>query len=106
LLRARAGSPAFHPSATQRVLEAPAEIFALLRGERDAAGNEGAERVLCLVNLSDHEAEVSYTDGELGLGEEKGFRDLVTNDYVYPSRDHGNRVSIELEAYEVLWLKF
>jgi hypothetical protein len=62
--------------------------------------------VLCLVNVGDEEAEISFTDGDLGLGEEKGFRDLVTGDYVFPSRDDGNRVSLELEPYEVLWLRF
>ncbi|MFW5685940.1 MAG: sugar phosphorylase, partial [Spirochaetota bacterium] len=68
-LRARAGSPAFHPSASQRILRAPPQVFAVLRGERNATGDEGDERVLCLVNVSDEEAEVSYTDGDLGLGE-------------------------------------
>jgi glucosylglycerate phosphorylase len=105
-LRARASSTAFHPSASQRIMETPPAVFSVLRGERDAAGAEGDERVLCLVNVSDEEAEVSFTDGELGLGEEKGFRDLVSGDYVFPSRDHGNRVSLELEPYEVLWLRF
>lgn len=110
-LRARAGSPAFHPSASQRILAAPAPVFAVLRGERDAQGREPdastpRARVLCLVNVADEEAEVSFTDGELGLGEEKGFRELLTGDYVYPSRDDGNRVSIELEPYEVLWLAY
>ncbi|MFW5826343.1 MAG: alpha-amylase family glycosyl hydrolase, partial [bacterium] len=105
-LRSRASSPAFHPSASQRIMQTPPQVFALLRGERDAAGEEGEERVLCLVNVSDEEAEVSFTDAELGLGEEKGFRDLLSGDYVFPSRDHGNRVSLELEPYEVLWLRF
>lgn len=105
-LRSRASSPAFHPSASQRIMETPPEIFSVLRGERDAAGDESDERVLCLVNVSEEEAEVSFTDADLGLGEEKGFRDLVSGDYVFPSRDHGNRVSLELEPYEVLWLRF
>ena len=105
-LRSRASSPAFHPSASQRIMETPPEVFAVLRGERDAAGDESDERVLCLVNVSEEEAEVSFTDADLGLGEEKGFRDLVSGDYVFPSRDHGNRVSLELEPYEVLWLRF
>jgi len=105
-LRARAASQAFHPSASQRVLESPAAVLAILRGERDAAGQPGEERVLCLVNVTDEPAEASFTDGDLGLGEEKGFHDLVTGDYVFPSRDDGNRVSLELEAYEVLWLRF
>ena len=43
LLRARAGHPAFHPSAPQRVLDLGPQVFALLRGEARAGG-----RVLCL----------------------------------------------------------
>ncbi len=105
-LRARAASSAFHPSASQRILESPASVLAILRGEQNAAGDPGDERVLCLVNVSDAETEVSFTDGDLALGEEKGFRDLLSGDYVFPSRDNGNRVSLVLEPYETVWLRF
>jgi glucosylglycerate phosphorylase len=99
LLRARAASPAFAPSASQTILDAPAEVFALLR---TAAGR--SERVLCLVNLTEREADVSYAVNELGLGEEKGFRELISGDYVYPSYDAGGVISLELQPYEVMWL--
>ena len=101
MLRVRAEAAAFHPLSRQQVLPAAPEILAVLRSEES-----GGERMLCLVNVSDHEAEVSFTDGMLGLGDEKGFRDILSGDYVYPSRDDGNRVSLELEPCEVLWLRY
>ena len=100
LLRARAGSDAFSPAADQRVLAAPAAILALLRTAKTGG------RVLCLVNVTGEEAEVSFTDGELGLGDEKVFRELVTDTFLYPSRDDGNRISLVVDAYEVLWLAY
>ena len=106
MLRARAASPAFRPTAPQRILWTPKEVLAVLRECAAVDGASGpSERVLCLVNVSDDLATASFTDGELGLGEEKGFRDLLTGDYVFPSRDDGNRVSLELDPYEVLWLR-
>ena len=101
LLRARASSPAFAPSASQTVLDTPGELLAVLR---TAANDE--ERVLCLVNVTDREGECSFTHGQLSLGEEKGFRDLVSDDYVYPSTESGNRVSLTVEPYEVMWLRY
>ncbi|TVQ25150.1 MAG: hypothetical protein EA382_07250 [Spirochaetaceae bacterium] len=100
LLRARAASDAFSPAAAQRVLSAPSSVFALVRTSPTGG------RVLCLVNVTGDEAEVSFTDGELGLGDEKVFRELVTDTFLYPSRDDGNRVSLVIDPYEVLWLAY
>lgn len=47
LLRARAGSPAFHPFGHQLVLDAGPGVLALLRSSPD-----GARQALCLANLS------------------------------------------------------
>lgn len=101
MLRARASSPAFAPSASQTILDTPAELVAILR-----AAVEEEERVLCIVNVTDREGECSFTHRELDLGEEKGFRDLLTNDYVYPSTEGGNRVALTVEPYEVMWLRY
>jgi len=98
MLRARASSEAFDPASPQRVLTTGASVFALLRGNGD-------ERVLCLVNVSDSEAEVSFTDGELELGDERVFRELISGDMMVPTREHGNRVSLVLNPHEVLWLR-
>lgn len=101
MLRARAISPAFHPAASGRVVVTPKELFGVLRTDRD-----GGERVLCLVNISDSAASASFTHAEIDLAGEKGFHDLITGDYVYPSIDDGARISLELDPYEVLWLKY
>ena len=101
LLRARSISPAFHPSAGQKIVTTPKELFCVLRTDRD-----GEERVLCLVNIGSEIATASFTYGEIDLVDEKGFHDLITGDYVYPSMDDGSRISLELEPHEVLWLKY
>ena len=62
--------------------------------------------MLCLVNIGSEAATASFTYGEIDLVDEKGFHDLITGDYVYPSMDDGNRISLELTPYEVLWLRY
>ncbi len=101
LLRARASSPAFAPCASQTVIEAPKEVFALLR---EAAGED--ERVLCLVNLAEREAQFTCSADALALGEERGFREIISGDYVYPTHEAGSRISLELQPYEVMWLRY
>jgi len=101
LLRARSISPAFHPSAGQKIVATPKEFFCILRIDRDEE-----ERVLCLVNIGSETASVSFAYDEIDLADEKGFHDLISGDYVYPSMDDGNRISLELQPYEVLWLKY
>jgi glucosylglycerate phosphorylase len=101
LLRARAISPAFHPLAGQKIISTPKEFFSVLRIDRDQE-----ERVLCLVNISSEAATASFTRAGIDLVDEKGFHDLITGDYVYPSKDNGDRISLELDPYEVLWLKY
>jgi len=100
LLRARAISPAFHPAAPQRIIRTSPEIFAVQRTDLDEA-----ERVLCLVNVTSRPTEVSFAADDIGVGDEKGFHDLVSEDYVYPNVESGH-LSLELEPYEVLWLKY
>jgi sucrose phosphorylase len=101
LIRSRAISPAFHPAAAQRIIPAPPQLFAVLRTDRD-----DAERVLCLVNMSSRPATASFVGTEIDLAGERGFHDLISGDYVYPSVDDENRISLELEPYEVLWLRY
>ena len=99
LLRARAQSSAFEPSGPQRIMPTSTSAFAVLRTSRD-----GAERVLCLVNVTAESAECSFATDAIEMRDEKGFRDLLTGDYVYPSYDGGGRISVSLEPHEVLWL--
>ena len=101
LLRSRSSSPAFHPNGSMRILPTSQNLLAILR-----IAGDNSERVLCLVNISRDLASCSFTDGELGLIDQRGFTDLVTDDYVYPSRDDANRISLELQPYEIMWLQY
>jgi sucrose phosphorylase len=92
LLRVRRDQPAFHPNASQRVLDAGSRVFALLRGPRHG------QAVVALHNLSADEVAVdpaitSDAGGEAGV-------DLLTGGRVDTSG------SLRLAPYQVLWLSF
>lgn len=90
LLQARSASPAFHPHGTQQVLDYGREIFALLRLSRD-----GAERVLCLHNISDQPRQVNAKNIPGSAGEPSV--DLISG-YEIPG-------PFELGPYQTLWLR-
>jgi sucrose phosphorylase len=92
LLRVRRAQPAFHPNATQRVLVAGSEVFALLRGPRQG------EAIVALHNLSASEVQLdsaitSEAGGMAGV-------DLLTGLPVDPGKP------LQLAPYQVLWLSF
>ena len=120
MLQVRAAEGAFHPSADQTVLEAGRQVFALLRGSRAPAGGEAADEaadeaaapssssaVLCLHNVSSEEAECSFRRDQLGNPEENTFRELISEDIVFPHWETGREgeFSVSLEPFEVMWLK-
>ncbi|MFO8065168.1 MAG: sugar phosphorylase [Spirochaetia bacterium] len=123
MLQVRAAEGAFHPSADQRVLEAGRQVFALLRGGGAPAGGGGeggeapaggeaaeasaAPAVLCLHNVSSEEAECSFRRDQLGNPEENTFRELISEDIVFPHWESGREgeFSVSLEPFEVMWLK-
>ena len=84
LLRLRAGQPAFHPDAPQRVIDAGPWCFAVERGPRDG------QKILAVSNCAAAAAEVSLP------GPWK--RDLVTGAAV-----SGDRLT--LEPYQTAWLQ-
>jgi len=83
LLKARSNSPAFDPHSAQRVIECGQSIFAVLRDER----------VLCLHNVSPKRQTVSIDPIWRGAVNLIDGRSLESNS------------AIELEPYQVLWLK-
>ena len=126
LLEARLAEPAFHPAAPQRIVETPHQIFCVIRGGPAAAGAADAGTtgqaaqpqdrlashdtpapppVICLINVSADETEVHVDVGAAGVGETKSFTDLVSGDTFFPHWDGPTRISFELEAYEIMWLK-
>lgn len=90
LLKARSSSPAFHPYGHQQVLEAGDGLFALLRISPD-----GAERVLCLHNIS-HQSQRIDISLEHAAGLEQST-DLMTG--------HAFHGLSDLEPYQTLWLR-
>jgi len=94
MLRARAGSDAFHPYGHQTALDAGESVFALLR-----AGPYGGNRVLCLANLS---GEPQTARAALPPGERAGLaRDLLTGGDV----DISGAATVTLQPYQVAWLR-
>ena len=57
VLRRRSSCPAFHPDASQEVLDFGSEIFAFERKSTDAS-----QTILCLFNFSSTESEIKQRD--------------------------------------------
>jgi len=85
LLKARSGTPAFHPHGAQRVLDNHSSVFAIERISPD-----GMARVLCLHNVSRQKIIVvtRYTSGQ----------DLFTGRSLQVS-------NMPLEPYQIAWVK-
>jgi glycosidase len=96
LLEARITEPAFHPNAGQRVIELDPRVFSIIR---TAVG--GDSRVLCLINVSGDEVEISVSAVEAGLRPGR-LVDLAGGEPV----DAGSgRVDVRLLPYGVCWLQ-
>ena len=89
LLQARSVSPAFHPHGVQEVLDYGPAVFALLRISPD-----GAERVLCLHNISDQPRRVNAASV---LGSAEPSVDLITGQKI--------QSPLQLGPYQTLWLR-
>jgi sucrose phosphorylase len=110
-LEIRATEPAFHPAASQVVVDCGPTIFGVLRAtsERDEELLEDEEdqgHILCLHNVSHDPAECVIDRGIVGLGDARVMENLVEGETIFPHDEGGGRVSIGLDAYEVMWLKW
>ncbi len=108
LLRARGSSPAFHPKSPQKVISSDKRLFVLYRGpygDPSVEGDEGhTEAVLAIHNLSADVVEFRERKDRFPWPEEGVLKDIVSGDLVVPTRE-GALFSLELEPYEVLWLR-
>ena len=96
LLEVRVAEPAFHPAAEQRVLEIDPRVFAVVRTPVD-----NASRVLCLINVSAEEVEVSIAAADVGLAP-GALANLLGESPV----DAGDGlIELRLDPYAVCWLK-
>ena len=101
LLRARSLEPLFHPKVPQKVLGLNPAVFALLR----STSQNNGEGMLCIHNLSLDPVELLFSPAEFGLDIEVGMREIIGGDIVFPSDEPGGLVSLEVDSYEVLWLR-
>lgn len=112
LLEIRATEAAFHPAAEQHIVDAGPSVFAILRvtAERDEElledDEEESGRILCLHNVSHELAECTIDRQLIELGDSRVLENLVEGETIYPHDEGGGRISIELEPYEVMWLKW
>jgi glucosylglycerate phosphorylase len=94
MIRWRVQSPAFHPNASQKVLDLSPSVFALLRGR------EREQPVLALVEAAGREIRVEVPGDDLP-GSAVVWRDLLSWKE-YPVE--GGRLVCPLRPYEVIWL--
>jgi len=95
LLRVWRRQPAFHPSASQRVLDAPDAVFALQRG------GETPESIVALHNLSDDTQSVTVAASAPTGSSDGALVDVISGRRFAAA---GGRVDITLAPYEMLWL--
>ncbi|HYE82636.1 MAG TPA: sugar phosphorylase [Clostridia bacterium] len=96
LIGKRRAEKAFHPNAGQKVVHGNEHVFSLLRTSRD-----GRDRVLCLNNVSNESQTFSIDMSKLAA-ECRGLTDIITG------KNHEvreNTLKIELEPYDLMWLK-
>ena len=96
LLEIRKEHPAFHPNGPQRVLSLDPGVFAVLRTAPD-----GAERLLCLHNVTDAALSVSMDNTVLSPEGVGIWKDLL-GDGEFSVEEHV--VDIVLDPYQVAWL--
>ncbi|HEY3476265.1 MAG TPA: alpha-amylase family glycosyl hydrolase, partial [Anaerolineales bacterium] len=96
LLRARAGSSAFHPYGSQEILDYGEAIFAVLRFSPDRS-----TRVLCLHNISDQPQRVRIETSEIFGLFAGGLIDVIADQRI----DDLSKESLTLQPYQSLWLR-
>ncbi len=96
LLRARAGSSAFHPHGSQEILDHGNTVFAVLRFSPD-----GSRRVLCLHNISNQPQRLNMESKEIFGLFAGGLIDLISEQRM---DDLLNGV-VTLQPYQTLWLR-
>ncbi len=87
ILKIRRNEKAFHPEASQMILETSDDLFVVYRAEK-----ESGEAILSVSNMTAESFNVNF-DGFDGM-----YKDLILGEMVDMS-------SLELEAYQTVWLK-
>jgi len=92
LIARRKAESAFHPNGGQQVLSLHPSAVALLRTSPD-----GRERLLAVHNVANRLIALDLADA--GLSDVEMYQDVITG------RQVGARASLDLQPYEVMWLK-
>ena len=95
MVRRRIATPAFHPNAAQRVLDAGDAVFAVLRG-----GTGGVAPVLALTNVTEEPQEAVFAHEHLGTSAAV-WLDRITG---RERRAAHGLLRVALKPYEVVWL--
>lgn len=91
-LRIRRQQPAFHPDASQQILNFSDAIFAFLR-------KTDQESILCLSNLSDKAESISIDGHFKSIETTRSYIDLISG-----QRFSGAVKQLELQPYQTVWL--
>ena len=94
VLRRRSSCPAFHPDASQKILDLGDDIFAFERKSLD-----GTQIVLCLFNFSSVETEIKNSEMILSYFKNEKAKDLIKGGDLTLSRGE-----LTLRPYQALWL--
>lgn len=94
-LRVRAGCPAFHPDASQEIVNLGSSLFALKRDSID-----GALSVFCVYNFKPEETEVTDMDVLSEIFSDNKARDLISGGEI----DWAPTGVLRLRPYQALWL--
>jgi sucrose phosphorylase len=95
MLRARAGSPAFHPFGGQKILDLSEAVFAVLRRSTD-----GSRVALCLHNVTNRQQQVVPDWQEIFGAVSPPLEDLISR----LSVSQGPGGEVLLQPYQVAWL--
>jgi sucrose phosphorylase len=94
LLRIRRQQTAFHPNASQEILQnLPAQVFGLLRVDAATQGT-----ILCLVNCSSNEIDLELET----LPDAAGWQDLIGGLVIETGT---TPIFLHIDAYQSMWLK-
>lgn len=98
LIRARASSPAFHPTGAQQMVGENPALFSFIRRAPD-----GTSWVLCIHNVSDTEQSLNVSLSEIDVDVSAGdtLTDLITGEQVTVAPDEHVRITVP--AYGVYW---
>lgn len=96
LIAIRIKHTAFHPNASQRILNLKPDIFALLR-----VSPKDDQHLISLINITDRKIQLSISFNKLGIFKQEWY-DLISLKKFSITNDN---MDIILQPYDVIWLK-